>query len=192
MVGHEDGPISNDAFHFVESKLKILQEAKEQNVEFQFLLHGGESLDAVENLYDLTLLGTKRIGHGFNLFRFPNLYEIIKEKDICIEVCPISNHVLGYVNDLRNHHAIGYLANSVPIVISPDDPGMMGYLGVTHDYFIAMMYWNLDLSGIKKLILNTIKYSTLTKEQKKELQNLWDSKYDQFLGEIIKNYLKIK
>eukprot|EP01080_Neovahlkampfia_damariscottae_P012692 gene12692-6586_t len=188
LVGHEDGPGSHNSLHFVENQLRIMKEAKEKNVDFKFIIHGGESLDAIENLYDLILLESKRIGHGFNLFRYPKLYDLIKEKDICLEVCPISNHVLGYVDDLRNHHAIGYLANNIPMVISPDDPGMMGYQGVTHDYFVAMVYWDLDLSGIKKLILNSIKYSTLYSDQKKDLQAMWEVKYDSFLDDVIKNY----
>jgi adenosine deaminase CECR1 len=67
-------------------------------------LHAGESVErANSNLYDALLLGTKRIGHGFNLALHPHLKEIVKEKQICIECCPISNNVLGYVKDLRCH-----------------------------------------------------------------------------------------
>lgn len=38
------------------------------------IFHAGESVDANnENLYDAILLGTKRIGHGFNLALHPHL-----------------------------------------------------------------------------------------------------------------------
>jgi len=66
--------------------------------------HAGETHDRdVKNLHDAILLGTKRIGHGFQLFLFPKLQDMVKEKDICVEVCPLSNMVLGYTKDLRSH-----------------------------------------------------------------------------------------
>lgn len=49
------------------------------------------------------MLGTKRIGHGFKLAEHPHLQQIAKEKQICIECCPVSNLVLSYTLDLRCH-----------------------------------------------------------------------------------------
>jgi adenosine deaminase CECR1 len=41
---------------------------------FPMIFHAGESVDVNnENLYDAILLGTKRIGHGFNLALHPHL-----------------------------------------------------------------------------------------------------------------------
>jgi adenosine deaminase CECR1 len=62
------------------------------------------------NLYDAILLGTKRIGHGFNLALHPHLIEIVKKEKICVECCPISNIVLGYTKDLRTHPVRAMLA----------------------------------------------------------------------------------
>lgn len=66
--------------------------------------HCGETHDrGIKNLHDAIMFGTKRIGHGFQLEIFPYLQQIVKERDICIEVCPLSNMVLGYCKDLRTH-----------------------------------------------------------------------------------------
>lgn len=41
----------------------------------------GESVDRNNsNLYDAILLGTKRIGHGFNLALHPHLQELVKQQ----------------------------------------------------------------------------------------------------------------
>jgi len=83
-----------------------------------------------------------------------------------LEVCPVSNFVLGYVLDLRCHPVRGLLAEGVPISISPDDPGFMGYEGVTLDYVYAFLAWSLDIADLKKLILNSIEYASVTDEEK--------------------------
>jgi len=182
LVGQEDGPESHDSLYFAETCLNILEEAKKQKVEFSFRFHGGETLSLpLENLYDVILLGSKRIGHGFNLFRFPRLMEEILSRDICIEVCPISNNLIGYCPDLRNHPAIGYYAQGIPLVLSNDDPGIMGYQGATHDFFVAVVDWGLDLKGLKELALNSIRYIGGTVEDRKKLQMMWNKKYDEFL-----------
>lgn len=50
----------------------LFEEAKTGPLPLVF--HAGESVDASnENLYDAVLLGTKRIGHGFNLAMHPHL-----------------------------------------------------------------------------------------------------------------------
>ena len=46
------------------------------------------------------------------------------EKNIAIEVCPISNQVLKLVEDIRNHPVVELIQDgNFPIVIAPDDPG---------------------------------------------------------------------
>ena len=64
------------------------------------------------------LLGTKRIGHGFALVKYPNILKIVKKLKIGIEVNPISNQVLKLVDDLRNHPAAILFSDDYPVVIS--------------------------------------------------------------------------
>lgn len=86
----------------------LFEEAKTGPLPLVF--HAGESVDASnENLYDAVLLGTKRIGHGFNLALHPHLQELVKERQICIECCPVSNLILGYTLDLRCHPVRAFL-----------------------------------------------------------------------------------
>lgn len=63
-------------------------------------------------------MNTKRIGHGYSLYKHPVLWQAFKEKDIAIEISPISNQVLHLVQDLRNHPASFYISENVPIVVS--------------------------------------------------------------------------
>lgn len=92
MVNEEDYNEGID--YFLE---QILTTQQRCNGKFQVLFHAGESNNrGNKELYDAILMGSKRIGHGFSLAKHPKLIELVKEKNLCIECCPISNFVLGY------------------------------------------------------------------------------------------------
>jgi adenosine deaminase CECR1 len=73
-------------------------------------------------------------------------------------------------------------------VLSSDDAGLMGYSGVTHDFYAALIYWNLNLKSIKKLALNSIEFSCLNSIERESLTNIWNEKYEEFIENTIKNF----
>ena len=124
-------------------------------------------------MLDISLLDNRRIGHGLNLVYFPKTMELIKSQNKLVEVSPISNQVLGYVSDLRNHPARVLLSNGIQCSINSDDPSVYGYEGLSYDFWVAFMYWELDVKALKKLVYNSVNYSSLNKdEQKKALEYL--------------------
>jgi hypothetical protein len=42
----------------------------------------------------------------------------------------------------------------------------MGYDGVTLDYVYAFLSWDLDITDLKKLCLNSITYSSINENEK--------------------------
>lgn len=147
-----------------------------------YFLHDGESAWADnENLVDAVTLAIPRIGHGFNLFRFPSLYQEIKSKNIALEICPISNQLLGLAPDLRLHPAAGYLNAGIQCTLSSDDPLWFGNDGLSYDFWEALIAWDLDLAALKKLARNSITYSGLDSEAKKALMKFWSDQWDSFI-----------
>lgn len=148
-------------------------------------LHAGESCARNnENLYDAIMLGTRRIGHGFALVNHPHLIELVKEKDICLEVCPISNLVLGYMFDLRWHPARSLMHRGVPMTISADDPGFWNTYGLSLDYTYASLAWELSLKELKQFAINGIKYSATTEEQKTEFRKKFDEEWKEWVEKL--------
>ncbi len=136
-------------------------------MDMEYFFHAGETMSSAnENLLDVVMLQTQRIGHGFGLFIIPKLIPTIREKAIAIECCPFSNQVLGYVKDVRNHPARMFMNMGVPVTISPDDPALFDYSGMTLDFVMVTLAWQLDLGEIKALCLNSLKFSALTKDEK--------------------------
>lgn len=150
--------------------------------------HAGETHDQeVTNIHAALMLGAKRIGHGFQLSLFPNLIEEIKKKDICVEICPLSNMVLGYTLDLRMHPCRFLLSRGVQASISSDDPGFFNYKGVTLDYVYVTLAWELDIADLKKLSLNGIKYSSVSEDCKKILYEVFYKMWDSWVLKLSKH-----
>ena len=156
----------------------------EYNISDNSITYGRKSLSLPynNNLYDAYLLGCKRIGHGISLIKTPGMIKLFKEKDICFEINPISNQLLQYVDDQRNHPAKTFLELGLPVVLSPDDPGIFGYVGVSYDFWIACMAWNLDLRGLKQLALNSIRYASLNAKERAELLRHFELEWGRFIG----------
>jgi adenosine deaminase CECR1 len=92
LVGPEN--ISIPLISYLQVLLDFNARVQSLGLELPLILHAGETLgdgnEPDSNVYDAILLGTKRIGHGFSLVKHPELMKICKERDILIEVCPIS------------------------------------------------------------------------------------------------------
>lgn len=95
-------------------------------MDIPLLLHCGETLDtgagtAEDNLLDALLLGARRVGHGFALARRPYLREQMKRAGVCLEVCPVSNEVLGLTPRAGGHAVYSLLAHDVPCTVNSDN-----------------------------------------------------------------------
>jgi adenosine deaminase CECR1 len=110
---------------FIPQFLEFKRKCREHDVDIPFLFHCGETLelggDTDGNLIDALLLDSKRIGHGFALARKPYLIAEFKKRDICLELCPISNQVLGLTPRMNGHAMYELLANNVHCTVNSDN-----------------------------------------------------------------------
>lgn len=110
---------------FIPELLQFRKDCEEAKLDIPFLFHCGETLeigsDTDGNVLDALLLNSKRIGHGFALARHPYIMERMKEKNICLEVCPISNEILGLTPRVNGHSMYNLLANNVHCTVSSDN-----------------------------------------------------------------------
>ncbi|EHK98314.1 putative Adenosine deaminase CECR1-A [Glarea lozoyensis 74030] len=143
LVGQEDAgrPLKDVLPELFWFKKQCAQEG----VDIPFFFHAGETLgdgsDTDENLFDAVLLGTRRIGHGFSLYKHPLLVDMVKEKKILVETL---------------------LARGVPCSLCNDDPAILGQdtAGMTHDFWQALQGWeNLGLAGLGSLAENSVRWA---------------------------------
>ena len=89
-------------------------------------IHAGEA-SGPENMWEaIDLLGAQRIGHGIACIQDLQLIEHLKQKQICLEVCPTSNFLTQTVKTLEYHPIREILRHGVSTSINTDDPLFCG------------------------------------------------------------------
>ncbi|MEV8440786.1 hypothetical protein AB0425_25705 [Actinosynnema sp. NPDC051121] len=89
-------------------------------------IHLGELFNNDVSRYVLSRLIPDRIGHGVLLLRDPALVDLIRDHDICLDMCPTSNTTLGVVDWTRENPARQALELGIPVSINTDDPMLFG------------------------------------------------------------------
>ncbi|KAL4225421.1 cat eye syndrome chromosome region [Mactra antiquata] len=157
-----------------------------------YFFHAGETdwegTRVDDNLFDAVLLNTTRIGHGYAIPKHPEVMKIVKQKNIAIEVNPISNQVLKLVSDILNHPATVLLSNGSPVVISSDDPAVWGATGLSYDFYAAFMAMTGKEDGLKvlkQLSMNSLLYSALSPTEKTSALKSWETKWNDFISQMV-------
>lgn len=157
MSGYKKKSVEEQAF----SMLKTPDLEKVCRVDkIDLMLHAGESLWMwKDNILDAKIASKSRIGHGFQMLVYPGaLWEYLSEsyngmpKGPVLEVCPISNQMLRYFPDIRNHYALILMKMGVPCVISNDDPQILENPGLSYDFWEMYMASDGRLMLIKGLV----------------------------------------
>lgn len=177
---------------FVPELLEFQKLCREEKLEIPFLFHCGETLDmgtdTDANLVDALLLNSKRIGHGFALSKHPYIMQHMKERNICLELCPISNEILGLTPRASGHAMYQLLANNVHCTVSSDN-GTLFRSSLSHDFYQVMVgKADMGLYGWKQLVLWSLQHSCLDAEEFERISTQWEKQWKEFIGWLIETY----
>ena len=180
----------------VENLLEFQATCKSEGLEIPFLFHCGETLemgtDTDGNVVDALLLGSKRIGHGFSLSRHPYIMEKMKKQNICLEVCPISNEILGLTPRIGGHAMYNLLANNVHCTVNSDN-GTLFRSSLSHDFYqVFVGREDFTLHGWRQLIEWSLEHACLNKDECTRVYGEWRKLWDEFLDWILEDYKTLR
>ncbi|OIW28877.1 Metallo-dependent hydrolase [Coniochaeta ligniaria NRRL 30616] len=151
------------------------KQCAQEGVNIPFFLHAGETLgsgsDTDHNLFDAVLLGARRLGHAFSLYKHPALIKAVKDKRVLVESCPISNEVLRLCGSVASHPLPALIARGVACNLNNDDPAILGHdtAGSTHDFWLALQGWeSLGLAGLGSLAENSVRWAAFEDQTNEE------------------------
>jgi len=134
---------------------------------FLTVAHAGEE-GPPEYIWEaIELLKVARIDHGVRSPEDPKLMEWLKEHQIPLTVCPLSNIKLCVFETLKQHPIKQLLDADLKVSVNSDDPAYFG--GYVQENFMAI-YEALDLSqqDLYQLAKNSFLSSFLSESEKEE------------------------
>lgn len=125
LAGNEDINISKAlSYEFVRAKTEF---------GLKITIHAGETGSFENIVIAVNDFKADRIGHGTAAIKSKRTLELLREKDICVEVCPISNRLTNAVGESESHPVIEFINTGVSFVICSDNPSIHGS-SITQDY----------------------------------------------------------
>ena len=150
--------------------VELFEIVKEKQI--PYIIHAGENGNAKE--VELAInLGAKRIGHGIHSIEDEKVLNLIKEKNILLEICPTSNVQTNSVDTYQNHPIKKLYDLNIPLSINTDN-STVSDITLTQEYIKLTNYFNFTINDYKEINKNAIKHSFLTKEEQEELLKLYD------------------
>jgi adenosine deaminase len=134
----------------------LFQKAKKSGL--HVTIHSGEASSPLAGrwiLDSIDLLGAERIGHGVQCIHHEDVKEILKKKQIMLEVCPLSNWLTQAFPTFESHPVKKLYDQNIPLTINSDDPGIFGST-LSDDYQICQSYHGFNELDFKKM--NTLAY----------------------------------
>ena len=148
---------------------KLFKKAIEKG--FLPVAHAGEE-GPPEYIWEaLNLLKVKRIDHGVQCLKDEKLVQKLRDSQIPLTVCPLSNIKLRVFNNLEEHNLKKMLDKGLMVMVNSDDPAYFGGY-INKNLIECQTALNLSGKDVKALIINSFKSSFLEEEKKRE----WISK----------------
>jgi len=144
---------------------RVFKKASEKN--FLTVAHAGEE-GPPEYIWEaLDVLKVKRIDHGVQCLKDTKLVQKLRNEQIPLTICPLSNIKLRVFEKLQDHNLKRLLDKGLMVMINSDDPAYFG--GYLNSNLIeCQKALNLSKADVKKLAINSFKSSFLKEDEKKK------------------------
>jgi len=144
----------------------IFTEAKQ--VGLGITIHAGEAAGSESIRPAIELLQAERLGHGVRVADDPNLMAMVRERQIALEMCLVSNLHTGAVNSLREHPAKQLLEEEILVTLNTDDPSVSDS-DLSNEYQMGVQEMGLTYMHLRQTVLNAAAAAFLPPESKQHL-----------------------
>jgi adenine deaminase len=166
---------SSEVGHPPEKFARVFSKARDEG--FLTVAHAGEEGPPEYIWQALDLLKVERIDHGVRSQEDPRLMERLKEEQIPLTVCPLSNIKLRVFDTMADHNIKQLMDFGLCITANSDDPAYFG--GYMVENFLAMEEGlGLDENDFYQICKNSFLSSFLSDAEKQALVD----ELDQFMN----------
>eukprot|EP00602_Paraphysomonas_sp_CaronLab_P008035 CAMPEP_0185036146 /NCGR_PEP_ID=MMETSP1103-20130426/28668_1 /TAXON_ID=36769 /ORGANISM="Paraphysomonas bandaiensis, Strain Caron Lab Isolate" /LENGTH=460 /DNA_ID=CAMNT_0027573561 /DNA_START=1 /DNA_END=1383 /DNA_ORIENTATION=+ len=98
---------------------------------------------------------------------------------------PAVQELLDYDNNIWHVFDNMVMSPSLAVSISNDDPGFWGIDAfVSYDWYIAVLAWDLSLSAIKQMAIDSIVHSAIPAKSRIDMLQRWSTEWDKWVSSL--------
>lgn len=160
--------LAGDEVRFpAEPFMPLFKEAKRQGM--GITVHAGEWASAEGVRQAIKELQADRIGHGVRSIENSDVLQLVRERQVALEICLTSNLQTGVVKNLTHHPLVDLLNLGVKVTLNTDDPSVSNLL-LTDEYRVAVEVLGLGYADLHKLVMNAVEATFLGREEREHLR----------------------
>ena len=154
---------SSEAGHPPSKFVRVFEKARKEG--FMAVAHAGEEGPPEYIWQALHDLQVHRIDHGVRAFEDNSLISELKQKQIPLTVCPLSNIKLRVFDNMREHSFKTLLDQGLCVTVNSDDPAYFG--GYVVENFLAVQQaFQLTCDDIMQLAVNSFNAAFISRDKK--------------------------
>lgn len=143
-------------------------------------LHAGEC-GCGKNVADAVVLGARRIGHGIAVKDTPEYFDLLRQTNTLLEICPTSNLQTKTVSSLKDYPFKKFLEEKINICINTDNRTVSNTT-LTAEYMKLHTWYGISYDDMEKFNHAAIDGAFLPQEEKQLLHNYLAHSYAHLLS----------
>lgn len=138
---------------------------------YRVTIHAGEAASGQNVIDAINLLGAERIGHGVRIQDMKEAYNLVKDKNVVLEMCPTSNIQTKAINDFNKYPLFDFYKDDINITFNTDNRTVSN-IDLTNEIDLIFNNFEMDKEDYKAIYLNSVDATFADDETKKWLRSL--------------------
>jgi adenosine deaminase len=136
---------------------------------YRVTIHAGETGIGKNVLEAVEWLGAERIGHGVYIKDCEQAYQVVKDKQIVLEICPTSNVQTKAVTQFRDHPLYDFHRDGINITINTDNRTVSDTT-MTKECDLVWNEFAMSDEDYREIYMNSVEASFAGDEVKEDLK----------------------
>ena len=137
-------------------------------------VHSGEDTSGEHVIETVQKLKAERIGHGIKVYGNEKAIQLVKDKNVHLEVCPTSNWLTKCVDKIEDHPIKKLFDSGVSLSLNSDDPHIMN-IDLVNEYSVCQKYFKMNAIDFKKTNIMALENSFLPSDVIEKIRNQYFS-----------------
>lgn len=132
---------------------------------YRVTIHAGETGIGKNVLEAVQLLGAERIGHGVFIKDCAEAFNIVKDRQVVLEMCPTSNVQTKAVHHYSEHPIYQFYKDGIKVTINTDNRTVSDTT-IAKEFHLVSSEFNLSEEDYRQIYFNSVEASFADKETK--------------------------